>query len=318
MLQRPSRTRATCPTASCRRGQRCHGVLTRPPTGDATAGAKMWHALEHERPLTGRKPVEKGPRSSASVASARRPLDPPGRRRQRRPLPHRRAGRRAAGAAAARLPAVLVDLAAPAAPALADAGFRAVAMDLRGASAAATGRRAATTRPTSPSTSPAVIRSLGEPDAALVGHDLGGYLAWTAAAMRPQAGAAGSRSASMPHPRRWRSAMLSDVQQTPGGLLHLGRSSARGCPERQLTADDGGAGRPADPRLVGAAPPGRRGGGRRTGARCASPRRRTARVEPYRWMVRSMARPDGIQFYRRMKRPVRVPTRCICTVRSTR
>ena len=26
-----------------------------------------------------------------------------------------------------------------------------------------------------------VIRSLGEPDAALVGHDLGGYLAWTAA-----------------------------------------------------------------------------------------------------------------------------------------
>ena len=31
-------------------------------------------------------------------------------------------------------------------------------------------------------------------------------------------------------------------------------------------------------------------------------------IEPYRWMVRSMARPDGIQFNRRMKRPVRVPT----------
>ena len=30
-------------------------------------------------------------------------------------------------------------------------------------------------------------------------------------------------------------------------------------------------------------------------------------MEPYRWMVRSMARPDGIQFNRRMKRPVRVP-----------
>ncbi|CAM5263387.1 Alpha/beta hydrolase OS=Streptomyces cyaneofuscatus OX=66883 GN=G3I52_18500 PE=3 SV=1 [Streptomyces cyaneofuscatus] len=31
-------------------------------------------------------------------------------------------------------------------------------------------------------------------------------------------------------------------------------------------------------------------------------------IEPYRWMVRSMARPDGVQFNRRMKRPVRVPT----------
>lgn len=31
-------------------------------------------------------------------------------------------------------------------------------------------------------------------------------------------------------------------------------------------------------------------------------------IEPYRWMMRSMARPDGLQFNRRMKRPVRVPT----------
>ena len=31
-------------------------------------------------------------------------------------------------------------------------------------------------------------------------------------------------------------------------------------------------------------------------------------IEPYRWLVRSLARPDGIQFNRRMKRPVRVPT----------
>ncbi|CAM5326085.1 hypothetical protein SANTM175S_10566 [Streptomyces antimycoticus] len=31
-------------------------------------------------------------------------------------------------------------------------------------------------------------------------------------------------------------------------------------------------------------------------------------IEPYRWMVRSLARPDGFQFNRRMKRPVQVPT----------
>jgi pimeloyl-ACP methyl ester carboxylesterase len=30
-------------------------------------------------------------------------------------------------------------------------------------------------------------------------------------------------------------------------------------------------------------------------------------VEPYRWLLRSLPRPDGIQFSRRMKRPVRVP-----------
>lgn len=31
-------------------------------------------------------------------------------------------------------------------------------------------------------------------------------------------------------------------------------------------------------------------------------------IEPYRWLIRSMARPDGIQFARRMKKPVTAPT----------
>ena len=69
--------------------------------------------------------------------------------------------------------------------ALADAGFRAVAMDLRGV-----GGSDRTPRGYDPANLAlditGVIRSLGEPDAALVGHDLGGYLAWTAAVMRPK------------------------------------------------------------------------------------------------------------------------------------
>lgn len=69
--------------------------------------------------------------------------------------------------------------------ALADAGYRAVAMDLRGV-----GGSDRTPRGYDPANLAlditGVVRSLGEPDAALVGHDLGGYLAWTAAVMRPK------------------------------------------------------------------------------------------------------------------------------------
>src|SRR5690606_797604 len=89
--------------------------------------------------------------------------------------------------------------------ALADAGFRAVAMDLRGV-----GGSDRTPRGYDPANLAlditGVVRSLGEPDAALVGHDLGGYLAWTAAAMRPKL-VRRLAVASMPHPRRWRSAL---------------------------------------------------------------------------------------------------------------
>ncbi len=31
-------------------------------------------------------------------------------------------------------------------------------------------------------------------------------------------------------------------------------------------------------------------------------------IEPYRWLLRSMGRPDGLQYSRRMRRAVRVPT----------
>lgn len=120
--------------------------------------------------------------------------------------------------------------------ALADAGFRAVAMDLRGV-----GGSDRTPRGYDPAglalDITGVIRSLGEPDAALVGHDLGGYLAWTAAAMRPKLVRRLAVS-SMPHPRRWRSAMLGDVRQSRAGSYVWGFQRPW-VPERQLTADDG-------------------------------------------------------------------------------
>jgi pimeloyl-ACP methyl ester carboxylesterase len=191
--------------------------------------------------------------------------------------------------------------------ALADAGYRAVAMDLRGV-----GGSDRTPRGYDPANLAldvtGVIRSLGEPDAALVGHDLGGYLAWTAAAMRPKLIRRLAVS-SMPHPRRWRAAMLTDLRQTAAGS-HVWGLQRPWVPERQLTANEGA--------LVGQlirAWSGPKGYDTLTDAslnrfRAAMciPSTAHCSVEPYRWLVRSMARPDGFQFNRRMKRPVRVPT----------
>lgn len=192
-------------------------------------------------------------------------------------------------------------------PALAEAGFRAVAMDLRGV-----GGSDRTPRGYDPANLAlditGVIRSLGEPDAALVGHDMGGYLAWTAAVMRPKL-VRRLVVSSMPHPRRWRSSMLSDFAQSRAGSYIWGFQRPW-VPERQLVANDAAlVGRLihdwAGPRTAefpddATVDVYRRAMSIPSTAHCS--------VEPYRWMVRSLARPDGIQFNRRMKRPVRVPT----------
>ncbi|MFD7917778.1 alpha/beta fold hydrolase [Streptomyces sp. NPDC059740] len=189
-------------------------------------------------------------------------------------------------------------------PALAAAGFRAVAMDLRGV-----GGSDRTPRGYDPANLAlditGVVRSLGEPDAALVGHDLGGYLAWTAAVMRPKL-VRRLVVASMPHPRRWRSAMLSDPRQSRQNSVVWGFQRPW-IPERRLTADDGA--------LVGellsqwSGPRALEESALATyrHAMCI-PSTAHCSIEPYRWMVRSMGRPDGYQFNRRMKWPVRVPT----------
>ncbi|MGP3987763.1 alpha/beta fold hydrolase [Streptomyces sp. 3N207] len=201
-------------------------------------------------------------------------------------------------------------------PALADAGYRAVAMDLRGV-----GGSDRTPRGYDPANLAldvtGVIRSLGEPDAALVGHDLGGYLAWTAAVMRPKL-IRRLVVASMPHPRRWRAAMLGDVRQTAASSYVWGFQRPW-LPERQLVADDGALVEQLIRNWAGPKPPGPTddppGPTGDAGVLAVENYRRAmcvpstahCSVEPYRWLVRSLARPDGMQFYRRMKRPVRVP-----------
>jgi len=188
--------------------------------------------------------------------------------------------------------------------ALAEAGFRAVAMDLRGV-----GGSDHTPRGYDPPNLAlditGVIRSLGEPDAALVGHDWGGFLAWTAAAMRPKL-VRRLVVESSAHPRRMRRALLSDPAQI-AAAGHLWGLQRPWIPEQQLVADNAAlVGRYLDEwsgphRIDEKAQLAFRGAMQIPGTPHCS-------VEPFRWLMRSMLRPDGFQFSRRMKRTLRVPT----------
>ncbi|MGW4807360.1 alpha/beta fold hydrolase [Kitasatospora sp. NPDC004272] len=187
--------------------------------------------------------------------------------------------------------------------ALAEAGFRAVALDLRG-----TGGSDRTPRGYDPSNLAldvtGVIRSLGERRAHLVGHATGGTLAWVAAVMRPSV----IRSltvVSAAHPRHLRRALLTDRKQI-AAFEHVLGFQRPWIPERRLVADDGA--------LVGEYLRAWTGPNMLPAEAVAAyrqaiqvPSTAHCSIEPYRWLMRSMARPDGIQFARRMKKQITAP-----------
>jgi pimeloyl-ACP methyl ester carboxylesterase len=189
-------------------------------------------------------------------------------------------------------------------PALAAAGYRAVAMDLRGY-----GGSDKTPRGYDPYTVGAditgVIRALGQRTAVLVGQGWGGFFSWSTAVLRP-----GHVEAiavlSMAHPLQMRRALRSAPQRA--AARHALRVQVPWRPERMLIADDGayvdallrdwsapGSGFPDDE---------------------ASRRYRDAlaiwpaphcSLEYHRWAFRSLLRPDGRRFADRMRQPVGVP-----------
>ncbi len=191
---------------------------------------------------------------------------------------------------------------------LADAGFRAVAPDLRGYGASDKPPRGYDA-PNLAADMAALVTALGERQAVVAGNDVGGLLAWTMAALHPQVvrrlaiiGAA--------HPLRLRHAVLAD----PRGQ---GRASAyawRGFqlprrPESRLTRDSGYVRELLDAW---------------TGLRWRSSPDYAVDVERYaealrihpvahlalesfRWLVRSQARPDGRRFARALQSPIGVP-----------
>jgi len=184
------------------------------------------------------------------------------------------------------------------------AGYRAVSVDLRGYGGSDKPPRGYDLV-TLADDAAGLVRALGEANAIVVGHDWGGLLAWTMAVYHPKV-VQRIVAVSAPHPLRLRRA----VREDPRGQGWAARNTVKfQVPrwEHRLVADDAAAigallhewSAPGWPderseRLIRQAfqIPGV--------AHCA--------LEYQRWLIRSLPRPDGIRYARRMRSPIQVPT----------
>jgi pimeloyl-ACP methyl ester carboxylesterase len=189
-------------------------------------------------------------------------------------------------------------------PALVAAGYRVVAMDLRGYGGSDKPPRGYDPLTLTMDVT-GVIRSLGEPDAVIVGHGWGGYLGWVAACLRPKM-VRRLAVIGAPHPRGYRSALLSDPAQIAASS-YVFSFQLPWQPERTLTRD--GCAHVGELLADWAGPtwPAAEASERYRRA-MAIPGVAHCAVEYYRWLVRSLLRPDGVQFTRRMATPIDVPT----------
>ncbi|MBT0767347.1 alpha/beta hydrolase [Kineosporia sp. J2-2] len=187
-------------------------------------------------------------------------------------------------------------------PALADAGFRAVAMDLRGYGSSDKPPRGYDPM-TSATDVSGVIKALGESEAVIVGHDWGGWLAWSMPGLVPELTRAVA-TVSMGHPLVMRKALTRDPRQRRAWRRVL-EFQIPMRPERRLTREDlvgdllrewsSTSGFPDDEGL--------------------DVYRRAIRVpfvahstmEYFRWAVRSVPRQDGRRFATAVDEPIGVP-----------
>jgi pimeloyl-ACP methyl ester carboxylesterase len=188
--------------------------------------------------------------------------------------------------------------------ALADAGYHVVAPDLRGYGASDKPPRGYDA-PTLASDIAGLVRALGESDAVVIGHDWGGHLAWSVAALHP---AVVRRLVvlSIPHPLRWHQALRRDHDQRRASHYAL-RFQLPWTPEHWIVENDaaniaellhawGGPGFPDA----------------ETERRCReamqilhTPHRA---LEYYRWAARSTTRTDGRRYRRAMTTLIKAPT----------
>jgi pimeloyl-ACP methyl ester carboxylesterase len=188
--------------------------------------------------------------------------------------------------------------------ALADAGYRACALDLRGYGASDKPPRGYDTR-TSATDVASVLRSLGGSRAAVVGHGWGGWIAWAMPTLQPTVTRAVA-SVSMPHPLVFRKASLTQPAQlkASGYLAGLQRPFV---PERQMTVNGGYVQRLlrewASPEGIWPSPQ----EATLYAEAMALPFVAHSAAEYYRWVVRSQLRPDGWRFAASMRTPITVP-----------
>lgn len=193
-------------------------------------------------------------------------------------------------------------------PALAEAGFRAVAMDLRGY-----GGSDKTPNGYDPVTLAqdvsGVIKALGSRSAVVVGHSWGGYVAWTTAILHQrEVSAVGAVAA--PHP----ATMLRLVRlgKRVGAVRHVLAMQVPRLPERRIADPGSGFVRS---HLSGWAAPGSGFPDDETAATYQAaiglwPASHCA-LEYHRWLVRSRFRADGRAFDRAIAAPVGQPVLCV-------
>jgi pimeloyl-ACP methyl ester carboxylesterase len=188
--------------------------------------------------------------------------------------------------------------------ALADAGYRACALDLRGYGGSDKPPRGYDTR-TSATDVASVLRSLGASSAVVVGHGWGGWIAWSMPTLQPAVTRA-IASLSMPHPRVFRRASFTSARQARANAYLAGLQRPF-VPERQMTVHGGYVQRLlrewASPEGVWPSPE----EARMYSEAMALPFVAHSAAEYYRWVVRSQVRPDGWRFAARMKAPITVP-----------
>ncbi|MBM7771385.1 pimeloyl-ACP methyl ester carboxylesterase [Actinokineospora baliensis] len=194
--------------------------------------------------------------------------------------------------------------------ALGDAGFRAVAVDLRGYGDSDKPPRGYDAWTLAGDVA-GLVKSLGEPKAHLVGHDWGGLLAWTVAALHPRV-VQSLATFSAPHPLALRgqirrTALRRSPRNQARALRHLFTAQLPMLPERRLTNDGAAL---IEDRL--------RSWSGKYWAELpeAAQRYRTAMLVPgtahssleyLRWAVRSQVRGEGRRFTEALGRKIEAP-----------
>ncbi|WP_129339825.1 alpha/beta fold hydrolase [Cellulomonas endophytica] len=186
-------------------------------------------------------------------------------------------------------------------PALAAAGYRVAAMDLRGTGASDKPPQGYDV-PTLSADVAGVVGSLGADRAVVVGCGTGGEVAWGVAAYHPRV-LHGLAALSAPHPLDLRRVPLADVR--PGALRRLALAQLPGVAERaavdgdlvaHVLAEWGGIPGWPDPETLAAY---------RRAARV--PFAAHSQLEQLRWLVRSTVRPDGARYVARLRESPPVP-----------
>lgn len=192
-------------------------------------------------------------------------------------------------------------------PALAAAGMRAVAVDLRGYGDSDKPPRGYDLWTLSGDVA-GLVRALGERQADLVGHDWGGILGWCTAALHPRVVRSVTVLAAA-HPRAMGQALLLDTAQR-SAARYLAEFQTPWLPERRLTRD----GAILVQRLLcgGAGPQWRASGefaavARRYREAMLIPAAAHCALEYYRWVGRSQFRFDGRRLSRAVDRAIGVP-----------